>query len=154
MILFLAIIAYVTLIVSWPVLGFIILGCRYQIRIVTKAANRNASYWAQSESEKETIGHDAARLQGELTSETRRSSELSRITRDALGVARREVFGSKPERELREMLWDEMRAHLREAQERGIPMADDAVLPLRDPNENYTIEYIDPILDADHIGDA
>lgn len=152
MILFLAIIAYLALIVSWPVLGLIILGCRNRTRMATEAANRNAGYWAQSESEKDAISHDAARLQGELSAENRRANELSRITRDALEVARREVFEPKSERELREMPWKEMQGHLREARERGIPMADGSILPLRDPNETYTVEVVDDsVLNAQEI---
>lgn len=111
----------------------LIVGYREQIRRITISANRNAGYWAQSESdldEARGIIQDGKAILSQydqvLALYKKRGDDFQRIAGEALLVARAREFG-------------------------GVPMVDGPIL-MRDPNETYAMEIIDPILDAEEIG--
>lgn len=72
--------------------ALIIIGYREQARVATEAANRNAGYWAESEATCEGLRLAMSSLEGQLQVATKYGGEMTRITRQALGVARNTAF--------------------------------------------------------------
>lgn len=122
--------AFITLllaIIGAFIIAALIVVYRERVRTLTATANYNAALWAEAEAALHAAQIDLASVDAWAKAEMKRGDELARIAREALAVAHGREFDT------------------------GIPMADGSTLR-KDPNEKYTVEIIDPILDSDIIG--